>query len=1331
MLRHRGFSPRQFNFPNTFKTYNNNVLPAGDMTRLKLLAQAENVAFEASNDTQDSQAILDALKAQFGVGTVRTRRTTDLLRLSAQRGLHALTLKIDELLASSHFQGIFSPFFNKVFSHHFVIDDLVQRPSLLSGPTRTTQRPLVGRPDHDKHAIDYNPVSPPRKQTTINNRDEVLSNAGVNAPQRHGLQGAPVNRVHHDDDTAAAVSYTISHEELSATLSAEYWHSLVPAGLNMDGSQQTPTQINNERDYDTFCAISPSSGADCTQFNSNGEPRLLDPDETGAVNFGNLSQFPRPSSQISEDGGFENSRGQWRLPTTDAATPTQPHNAPDSLETPALSRNPFGTTGESGAVPFGATQLFGQTQLLSSAVKLATPTSSRPSPAAFFTIVTSPLKNRTNMSSPTDIRTSSPARLLDIRSSSPTRMSDIRTSSPTTRSDVPATAIKENDSFTIAENMPVPHQSQNDDLIPESPTRSRLALGYPQPMAYYEPMEHSQERKGCKKRSPKSGHVSDSDDETFQMLERKRRVERKRAAAAKEMDKVSFVRTQQRKPLSPPMEQAAKRRKVSVAVEHNKNKEISADDMAQFCIRDSEKPASQSSQLPSVQSTMATPGEEVPGVGLKADEADKTENVEEAVEIVAESAEGEEELEAVGELQEAEQTEEAAQPEEAEYPEEAEKPEEMEETEGPEEGKDTEEGRKAEKPEEMEEARGPEEAKDAEKAGDAAGAEEVAEAEEAGDAQNALEERIAEEAKQAEGAEEEAAATIEETEEVEEAEEAQVVGGSAPITTTRNNEPRASVNDEVIPATSPLRSSPAVFRRDGPSASNPELPTLRRSETEKELDTADSSSLPPTRQRPRRTYGRRGREKRTRLAIVSSADTDVDGGPVDDDSEELPQTQPLDEQRIQTEKSDETVKAPGASADAHLEPQPRNSTRSTPQRSRVAHREAMVAFSSSTDPTETPALSPKTTPGAHRHTSAASDRPVSSNLTSAERSPQPLRERTTRRQAVTCESPPPLAKSMRLSRRSLRLEWESTDDLHRSPSRSCRSFRPASLGSAHRSRRLFEGMIFALSFSDNPQRTKLEAKMTQAGATIIHEGFQELFEPFPVLHTNSALEESHDCLTLARANLEYGFAAVIADSHSRKAKYMQALALGLPCLAPQWAYTCLKKAEIVDWTPYLLCAGQSHVLGNAIRSRTLSPYDALDAKLAHILAHRDKLLAGEKLLLVQDQDHRKSRRETRQQYLFLAFALGPSVLHRVYTVQEAGAVVREAEKSGSPFAWVYMDSATGTLEAVLAAASQETGKRKRRAVAARPVGGDLKMLTDELMIQSLILGRMVEGDEMG
>ncbi|KAG6091715.1 hypothetical protein E4U30_006374 [Claviceps sp. LM220 group G6] len=1285
-VRHRGFSPRQFNFQNTFQTYNNNVLPAGDMTRLKLLAQAEKVAFEASNDTQDSQAILDALKAQFGVGTTS---------------------------CSPH----------RIF----------KRPSLLSGPTRTTQRPLVGRPDQDKDAIDYNPVSPPRKQTTINNRDDVLSNAGVNAPQRHGLQGAPVNRVHHDDDAAAAVSYTISHEKLSATLSAEHWHSLVPAGLNMDGSQQTPTQINNERDYDTFCAISPSSGADCTQFNSNGEPRLLDPDETGAVNFGNLSQFPRPSSQISEDGGFENSRGQWRLPTTDAATPTQPHNAPDSLETPALSRNPFGTTGESGAVPFGATQLFGQTQLLSSAVKLATPTSSRPSPAAFFTIATSPLKNRTNVSSPTDIRTSSPARLLDIRSSSPTRMPDIRTSSPTTLPDVPATAIKDNDPFTIAENTPVPHQSQNDDLIPESPTRSRLTLGYPQPMAYYEPMKHSQERKGCKKRSPKSGHVSDSDDDTFQMLERKRRVERKRAAAAKEMDKVSFVRTQQRKPLSPPMEQAAKRRKVSVAVEPNKNEEIRADSMAQFCIRDSGKPASQPSQLPSVKSTMATPGEEVPGVGLEADEAEK---VEEAVEVVAESAEGTEEPEAlkepeaVKESQEAEQTQEAVQSEGVEQPEEvdfleeaeeAEKPEEMEEPEGPQKAKDAEEGEKAGKPEEE---------KDAEKARDAAGAEEFNEAEEAEDVQDALEAKIAE-AEQAEEAEEAAAETIEETEEVEEAAEALVVGGSAPTATTRNNEPRASVNDEVIPATSPLRSSPAVFRRDAPSASDPELPTLRRSETEKELDTADSSSLPPTRQRPRRTYGRRGREKRTRLSIVSSADTDADGGPVDDDSEELPQTQPLDEQRIETEKSDETVQAPGASAGANPEPQPRNSTRSTPQRSRVVHREAMVAFSSSTDPTETPAISPKTTPDAHRHTSATSDRPVSISLTSAERSPQPLRERTTRRQAVTCESPPPLAKSMRLSRRSLRLEWESTDDLHRSPSRSCRSFRPASLGSAHRSRRLFEGMIFALSFSDNPQRTKLEAKMTQAGATIIHEGFQELFDPSPVLHSNSALEESHECLTLARANLEYGFAAVIADSHSRKAKYMQALALGLPCLAPQWAYTCLKKAEIVDWTPYLLCAGQSHVLGNAIRSRTLSPYDALDAKLAHILAHRDKLLAGEKLLLVQDQDHRKSRRETRQQYLFLALALGPSVLHRVYTVQEAGAVVREAEKSGSPFAWVYMDSATGTLEAVLAAASQETGKRKRRAVAARPVGGDLKVLTDELMIQSLILGRMVEGDEMG
>ncbi|KAG6039984.1 hypothetical protein E4U41_001745 [Claviceps citrina] len=1058
------------------------------MTRLMSFAQAERVVLEGTIESQDSQAILDALRAEFAIGT---------------------------------------------------------RPSLVhfdAASTRATQQ-ATG--------------------SNIGDREALTDAVVVHAARGDDVQGADsraetttLDRVHDAEHHESSVTSQIGHEKRSATLSAGTRPSPLVPDRKMDGSQQTPTQLNEDRDYEPFCGPLPSSPTDCTQLASTEDPRTLDPNDTGAVNFGSLSEFPRPSSQVSEDGGFQNTRGQWRLPS-DVATPYKPHDVLGSLETPAMSKNPFQTKSTGSAVPFGGTQLFGQTQLLSSAVKLATPTSSRPSPAGFVNLVeTSPLKNRTNVSSPTDMQTSS----------------------PTSLPGVPATILKNHGLSIITEKTPMPCQSQKDDLIPESPTSSRPAVGH-HPMAYYEPMKHSQERKGSDERLHKSRHDCDSDDETFQMMERKRRAERIRAAAAKEMDRVSFVRTQHNP--SPPSERPRKRRKVGVITDHDGDKESrAADGKAQAAfVRDSQKVVSQSSEPLSMESTKATPGQA------------------------------------------------------------------------------TDAGHEAEAEAEAPEVDGP-----------------------ALDAQT--------------------------------------------------SEPKTVVNnDEIIPATSPLRASPAVSRRDAPSASEPELPTLRRGETEKgpdSADSADSSSLPPVRRPPRRTYGRRGREQRQRLVV------------------ELPPTQSPNEADAtsEAEEAEVAVEPPNAPTSSNLEPPRQTSTRSTPQRSLVAPT-ASATSSSLTDLSGTPAPSSKTTPGTQN--SIASGRPESVNLMSPEKSAQPSREGTTRT-AATSESPQAPVRAMRLSRRSWRTDFDSTDEMHRSPSKSSRSFRPTLGGAAHRSRRLFEGMVFALSFSDNQkERTKIEAKMTQAGGCIVQEGFQELFEPSPVLlhaPSSAALEEGHEGgLTLARAHLESGFAAVIADSHSRKAKYMQALALGLPCLAPQWAYTCLKKGELVDWTPYLLCAGQSHVLGNAIRSRTLSPYPALDAKLADTLERRDKLLDGQRLLMVMDQ--KKPRREAKQQYLFLALALGPSAISRASTVQQAGALVRQAERSGSPFGWAYVDSSTGTtIEAVLAAATataqKETGgKRGRRprrgaAVAAEPSARKtLNVLTDELMIQSLILGRMVEGDEMG
>lgn len=232
-----------------------------------------------------------------------------------------------------------------------------------------------------------------------------------------------------------------------------------------------------------------------------------------------------------------------------------------------------------------------------------------------------------------------------------------------------------------------------------------------------------------------------------------------------------------------------------------------------------------------------------------------------------------------------------------------------------------------------------------------------------------------------------------------------------------------------------------------------------------------------------------------------------------------------------------------------------------------------------------------------------------------------------------------------------------------------------------------------------------------------------MFEHSAVMDTSNPTFDEEDALKLNKANLESGFTALIADSHSRKAKYMQALALGIPCLAPQWITTCLNKGAIVDWEPYVLCAGASTVLGNAIRSRNLIPYLAVEARFIDIIDQRTRLLDGQRVLVVVDS--KKARSEAKQPYIFLATILGPSIT-RVFTVEQARETLHAHQKAGTPFDWLYIDKLTGKADAVLA----PVGGTRRRKSTQTAVSSSVRVLDDELVIQSLILGRMVEEDEM-
>ncbi|KAJ3491219.1 hypothetical protein NLG97_g5630 [Lecanicillium saksenae] len=911
--------------------------------------------------------------------------------------------------------------------------------------------------------------------------------------------------------------------------------SLQSAGPRKSTSQQTPTQVNDGRDYDKLYEL-PSSehGANLADTQaSNLEGRTLQEDDTGAVNFGSLIDYPRQSSQVSEDGGFENARGGWRLPddTQQNSMHTETPYKNGSFhppETPALPRNPFAPIGGAGPVggapaPFGGTQLFGQTQLLTSAVKNS-PTSSRPSPNVYHSISpgfaeTSPLKNRANVSSPTNIGSSSPNRAHEV----------------------PATVIKGPRMSIITEETPTTSRVSKEDRIPESPTRPRSSER--QPLAHYEPMQQSQARKTSSDSVDIAMSFDGDTHDTVEQLERRRRIERKRARAGEELEKITFARPAK---ISDRTEVNGKRRRLD---EQSQSVEQNADQTH------TESPAPairRGPHPPSLESTKATPREE-----------------EEATEQPTEDA-----------------------------------------------------------------------------------------------ADN--------------GAQHQGVTDIAEY--------------------------------DMIPATSPVQLTPAdEVNRAGTPASEPDLPILR--EEQPAFSSGEPSSLPPLNNR-RITYGRQARRGRRKFVLDSSnshaTSTGVESSKQDTAENEAPAAEAVQSSAEQT---------PMATRSRSKRQSPK-----TPMH--LSGDEAPTTASSLSVMSRTPNPSSKTTPATKESMASKSlDVEARQSLTPS---------RSLRRRAVDKDSaiPPPTLSSRSL-RASKRLHGEpQSSGQPQTPSdagvgttfmqRICQNLEPVHREENH----IFDGMVFAISVAAD--RGKLEARIVQTGGTVLQDGFQELFQSLPSMTSTDGASDDNTDLVLSPRGQASGFTALIADGHSRKAKYMQALALGLPCLAHQWITACLNKGALIDWQPYLLCAGQSSVLGNAVRSRCLLPYPTDTAVLSDTIDQRHRLLRDQSVLVVMDG--KKAKSEAKQPYIFLCQALGPSIT-RVSTVDQGRAALADHAKSGDAFAWLYIDKSTGTPEAVLAPPTSAKSKKKRKTPATTQVGSGVRVLHDELIIQSLILGRIVEPDE--
>lgn len=315
---------------------------------------------------------------------------------------------------------------------------------------------------------------------------------------------------------------------------------------------------------------------------------------------------------------------------------------------------------------------------------------------------------------------------------------------------------------------------------------------------------------------------------------------------------------------------------------------------------------------------------------------------------------------------------------------------------------------------------------------------------------------------------------------------------------------------------------------------------------------------------------------------------------------------------------------------------------------------------------------------------------------------------------------------------------------------------------------VFQNMAFAITLQhdeDEYEKRALSKLITSNGGQVL-DGFYELFDDTdevdaPSRPTSSAgktkgkgkssrssfgsTTSANTGLTLKDVFKNLHFAALITDTHSRRTKYIQALALNIPCLHQRWLNDSIAASNPLPFTKYLLPAGLSTFLSpeGVVRSRSLQLYNPVDAIFSDIVESRDLLLKDYSVLLITGKSKREIERK--KPYLFLTHALGPHTVGRCSDIFAAWDML----KSGT-WDWVYVDGGVAGLSEA-EKAFFDTGGEKSKAGSAAPargkkrksfkeasvepevlvkvgeVGGrKVRLVCDEFVIQSLILGALVE-----
>lgn len=244
---------------------------------------------------------------------------------------------------------------------------------------------------------------------------------------------------------------------------------------------------------------------------------------------------------------------------------------------------------------------------------------------------------------------------------------------------------------------------------------------------------------------------------------------------------------------------------------------------------------------------------------------------------------------------------------------------------------------------------------------------------------------------------------------------------------------------------------------------------------------------------------------------------------------------------------------------------------------------------------------------------------------------------------------------------------------------------------------IFSGMAFAISY-DETRKSSLTHLIRTNGGMVLLDGFHEMFASEDMTHKPNF------------ANL--GFTALLADRHSRKEKYMQALALNLPCLSGKWIESCIAKERVVDWQPYLLPAGESTVLDGAIRSRILPAMpEPSNAKMVDMIETRPSLLMNSAVIFVTG---RGKAEEKRRPFIFLTQAIGAGRIEKVADLNGVKTLLDDENGELQGYKWVFVD------DSQVCAAENLLGGQQGN------YSGQVRVVGNEFICQSLILGSLVD-----